>query len=128
MKEKTLLLSHLWLPFLILVLTTSCNHAPQDGISKNKDSVTSKTLRSSPSKPLSYGYVPNEQAAIKIAEAAWRPIYGNEDVLEHRPYHAKLKDGKVWVVSGEVYTVKGGSPFALIQKCDGKVVEVYHEE
>ncbi len=45
------------------------------------------------------GYVPNEHAAIKIALAAWEPIYGQEAIMKQAPHKAALIDG-IWVVTG----------------------------
>lgn len=46
------------------------------------------------------GYVPNSITAIKIAEAILIPIYGEDDVIEHRPYIAELKNEGVWIIQG----------------------------
>jgi len=64
--------------------------------------------------------------AIKIAEAIWLPIYGNE-IYKYKPFKAKLIGGKVWEIYGTVYTQKGGSPIAKIRKSDCKIIEVTHE-
>lgn len=117
------------LAILSLAIFTSfgCRNSASNGEKSDGMAVSnvSCSIQSNPSKD---GYIPNEETAIRVAEVIWIPIYGEDDVQEHRPYHAKLKDGKVWVVSGEVYTKKGGSPFALMQKSDGKILDVYHEE
>ena len=48
------------------------------------------------------GFVPNEETAIKIAEAIWLPVYGEEIINYYRPYYAKLINGKVWIVKGRL--------------------------
>lgn len=74
------------------------------------------------------GYVPDKETAIKIAEAIWLPIYGNE-IYNYKPFIAELsKDKKIWKVFGTVHTLHGGSPFAEIRKSDCKVLKVIHEE
>jgi len=73
------------------------------------------------------GYVPDDKTAIKIAEAIWLPIFGNE-IYNYKPYKAELIGGKIWKVYGTVHTDKGGSPFAEIQKSDCKIIKVYHEK
>lgn len=45
------------------------------------------------------GLVPDSITAKKIAEAVWLPLYGKE-VLNQRPYSAKLIGDSVWVVKG----------------------------
>ena len=72
------------------------------------------------------GFVPDEETAIKVAEAILIPIYG-ERVLMKRPFIAELK-GDIWYIKGtlpEEYTV-GGVPYVEIQKSDCKILEVYH--
>jgi hypothetical protein len=81
---------------------------------------------STQSDPIRDGYVPDEMTAIKIAEAIWLPIYGNE-IYKYKPFKAKLIGGKVWEIYGTVYTQKGGSPIAKIRKSDCKIIEVTHE-
>lgn len=118
------------IPVLLLILFTSCKYFKEDrlGEAKGNRNIIHNSSNYIPSNPSKDGYIPNEETAIKVAEAIWMPIYGEKDILEHRPYNAKLKDGKVWIVSGTIYTRKGGSPFAFIQKSDGKILDVYHEE
>ncbi len=71
-------------------------------------------------------YVPNEETAIKIAEAIWLPIYG-EKVLSEKPYYAVLKNDSIWVVKGSLKKgFKGGVPYIEIQKNDCKILKVTH--
>lgn len=71
------------------------------------------------------GFVPNDITAIKIAEAIWLPIYGVE-IYNNKPFKAKLINGKIWRVYGTIYTDKGGTAIAEIQKSDGKVILISH--
>ena len=73
------------------------------------------------------GYVPNAETAIKIAEAVWLPIYGDE-IYKYKPFKADLIQDTIWKVYGTVYTDKGGSPIAEIQKSDCKILSIYHEK
>jgi len=76
----------------------------------------------------SQGVVPDEATAVKIAEAVFPPIFGDEEVLKYKPYHAALKDG-VWTVFGSLKpNARGGTPMMKIQKSDGKVIEVWHSQ
>jgi hypothetical protein len=43
--------------------------------------------------------VPDSITAKKIAEAVWLPLYGKE-VLNQRPYSAKLIEDSIWIVTG----------------------------
>lgn len=72
-------------------------------------------------------FVPDKETAIKIAEAIWFPIYGTK-IYDSRPFVAKLKDNKIWIVEGTLkkeYNV-GGVPYIEIQKKDCKVLKVTH--
>jgi hypothetical protein len=71
------------------------------------------------------GYVPNKETAIKVAEALWLPAYGDK-INNSKPFVAKLKDGKVWIVQGTLHAQKGGVPYIEIQKTDCKVLKMYH--
>src|SRR5690242_532970 len=71
------------------------------------------------------GYVPNEETAIKVAEALWLPLYG-ANIYNHRPFKAMLQDS-IWVVEGTLDDgARGGVPHAEIRKKDCKVIRLYH--
>jgi hypothetical protein len=70
-----------------------------------------------------YGYVPNAEAAKKIAESVWLPIYG-EDIYHNKPFKAKLSKNKIWIVEGTVHASHGGAPYIEIRKKDGKILKV----
>jgi hypothetical protein len=72
------------------------------------------------------GYVPDAQAAIKIAVAILAPIYGEENIQNERPFRAALKNG-VWMVTGTLpKNVTGGSAVASISKDTGCVLGMTH--
>jgi len=79
------------------------------------------------------GYVPNEETAIRIAEAVWLPIYGREVVSKEKPFVAELRNG-VWIVSGslpkapEGFEMIGGTLEIEISKSDGRILRVSHGE
>lgn len=76
----------------------------------------------------SRGIVPDEVTAVKIAEAIFPPIFGQEEVNRYLPYHAQLKDG-IWTVYGTLKPgSRGGTPQMSIQKKDGRVIEVWHSQ
>jgi hypothetical protein len=71
-------------------------------------------------------FVPNEETAIKIAEAIWLPIYG-EEVYEKKPYRVSLSKNKVWIVKGTLpKNSRGGVPYIEIRKSDCKILTVTH--
>jgi len=71
-------------------------------------------------------YVPNEETAIKIAEAIWLPIYG-ERIYNQKPYMVSLLKDSVWVVTGTLAENKrGGVAYIEIQKKDCKILKVEH--
>lgn len=74
------------------------------------------------------GFVPDEETAIRIAEAVWIPIYGEEQINSEKPFKAVLVDD-TWIVTGslpEGYV--GGVAEARISKTDGRILGVIHGE
>jgi len=76
------------------------------------------------------GFVPDQETALKIAEAVWLPIYGAQQIDREKPFVAKLKDD-VWTVSGTLHgepgsISKGGVAIIKISKTDARVLEVSH--
>lgn len=69
--------------------------------------------------------VPNEETAIKIAEAVWLPIYG-KIIENNKPFKAVLKDNNTWVVEGTLHTSRGGVPYIEIARNNGKILKVTH--
>ena len=70
------------------------------------------------------GLVPDQETAIKIAEAVWLARFG-EMVLDEKPYVAKL-DGSIWKVQGTLHHAHGGNAFIELQSSDGKILGVWH--
>ena len=72
-------------------------------------------------------------AAMRVAEAVWVPIYGEENIVRQRPFHAELKKG-IWQVSGGSGPALGdrsaprvgGVAYIEIRKRDGKILKVTH--
>lgn len=83
------------------------------------------------------GLVPDERTAIRIAVAAWSPIYGEKRIQWGKPYHATLRDG-VWTVRGSIpkppfpycwiprALMFGGVAEADISQKDGRIIRVFH--
>ena len=72
-------------------------------------------------------YVPNKETAIRIAEAIWLPIYG-EEIYDQKPYIVTLLDN-IWIVEGslpEEEEWRGGCAYIEIQKRDCKILKVQH--
>jgi NTF2 fold immunity protein len=79
------------------------------------------------------GFVPDEETAIKIAEAILFPIYGEQTIREQKPYVVKLVEGK-WIIDGSLPKAKdpedaivGGTFHIVISQRDAKVLEIGHE-
>jgi len=70
------------------------------------------------------GFVSDEKTAIKIAEAIWYPIYGDE-IYDEKPFKAELKDS-IWIVRGTLNYDVGGVAYIEIQKSDCKILKVAH--
>jgi len=74
------------------------------------------------------GCVPNSETAIRIAEAVWLPVYGDE-IYDRKPFSAELISDSVWAVAGNLpKDVLGGVPYIEIQKRDGKILGLGHGE
>ena len=74
------------------------------------------------------GYISNEASAIKVAETVWLNVYCSE-INDEKPFIAKLKGGKVWIVEGTFNGGKyaqGGVAYIEIQKSDGRIIKVIH--
>jgi hypothetical protein len=76
------------------------------------------------------GYVPDENTAIKIAEAIWLPLYGKV-IYDEKPFQVELKDSVIWIVQGTLvqgtpYNIRGGVAYIEIQKSDCKILKVGH--
>src|SRR5262245_33880238 len=69
------------------------------------------------------GYVPDAATAIKIAEAVWIPIYGEETLKDEKPFTAHLVNG-VWIVRGTLPKDRdGGTAYAEISKETGCILK-----
>lgn len=72
------------------------------------------------------GYVPNEETAIAIAVAVWRPLYGYWQIMSERPFQARLTNG-VWQVRGTFHGGgAGGAAIAEISESNGCLLRVTH--
>jgi hypothetical protein len=72
------------------------------------------------------GYVPDAETAIKIAVAAWTPIYGAKKIAGEKPFKAVLKDG-VWTVTGSLSKGwAGGVAEAHISQETGCILKIIH--
>jgi hypothetical protein len=84
---------------------------------------------------LAGGPIPNEAAALKMAEPELLRLYGASVIASERPLTAGLW-GEIWVVSGTLHCGKGsnstdcvgGVATAHLSKSDGRVVEIFHTE
>ena len=74
---------------------------------------------------LSVDAVPDEETALKIAEAVLVAAYGDEVLLESSVYVRLDKSETVWIVSGypPPLTLDGGFDI-LIRKSDGKILDL----
>ena len=72
------------------------------------------------------GFVPDKETAIRIAEAIWIPIYGEEKINSEKPFKAILRDG-IWIVEGSLPEgFIGGMALAEIAQKDGRIIRVSH--
>ena len=72
------------------------------------------------------GFIPDEQTAIRVAEAVLSPIYGEKQVASERPFHAALHKN-VWTVEGTIPTGwEGGVASIRIDKTSGAIISYIH--
>lgn len=72
------------------------------------------------------GFVPNEETAIKIAEAVWTHMYGKKRISKEKPFKARLTND-VWIVRGSLPRgFRGGVAVAEISKTSGCILKVFH--
>ncbi len=67
------------------------------------------------------GVVPDAATAMRIAEAAWLPLYDVDTIESQRPFTAELKFN-VWVVTGKAAVES--ALFAFILQMDGRMLSV----
>ena len=74
------------------------------------------------------GCVPDNETAIRIAEAVWLPIYGDK-IYDRKPFRAELISDSIWAVAGSIPSnMLGGVPYIEIQKRDGRILGIGHGE
>lgn len=72
------------------------------------------------------GMVPDSATAVRIAEAVWLSVYG-EEIYTEQPFHAVLWQDSLWAVKGSLPKgMLGGVPYVVIRKWDGGVLGVIH--
>lgn len=75
-------------------------------------------------RPQVAGLIPNQETAIKVAEAVWLPIYGKK-MYDEAPFNASLTENGNWLVLGSTYGKHGGGELMIIlQPKDGKIIFV----
>jgi hypothetical protein len=87
-------------------------------------------IAQTPSHTPKAGCVPNAETAVKVAEAALIPVYGEKHILSERPFKATL-DGDVWTVNGTVVCDEpgqcvGGAAQVKISKTTGQILFMIH--
>jgi len=72
------------------------------------------------------GFVPDEETAVKIAEAVLYAIYG-ETIETQKPFKIALKENKVWIIEGTLpEDTLGGTVYIEIQKKNGAIINLSH--
>jgi hypothetical protein len=77
-------------------------------------------LQQNPNLPKS-GVVADGDTAMRIAEAAWLPIYGAETVAAQKPFSVELKFN-VWLVTGAA--APDTALFVFILQADGRILSL----
>ena len=72
------------------------------------------------------GYIPDSKTAVAVAEAVLAPIYGQERVLNQRPFSVN-EGADQWTVSGSRRRGElGGVATIVISKKTGAILRVSH--
>lgn len=102
-----------------LLILTSCTLKTSELSSNNVEAnIITDTI-------IEHWYVPDPQTALKIAEAVWLPIYGDE-IYSSRPFNVSLCDS-VWIVEGSLPDdMDGGVLHIEIKGINGTILKVYH--
>src|ERR1051326_7505785 len=70
------------------------------------------------------GCVPDPETAVRIAEAVWIPLYGEDTVKQQRPFETDLT-ASVWTVRGtSVLNQAAESLVIAISKIDGRILKI----
>jgi len=73
--------------------------------------------------------IPDPKSAVDIAEIILFPIYGKDNIVRQRPYRVELSNGHVWNIEGTLSTGHEGGTFLIaIDKCDSRVLTIWHEK
>jgi len=79
-----------------------------------------------------FGKITSPEDAAKFAEQVWIAVYGEEQILQQRPYIVKYnKDYDLWILEGDDEYLKGGVggvAYAIFSGKDGKLLEFWHTE
>jgi hypothetical protein len=118
--------------FVVCIVTGAVIYSDEDntGIKREIESkVLEEKLAIYKSVEPKEGFVPDEETAIAIAKAVWKPIYGNLDE-EYGEYEGVLFKDSIWrvrvpAISKGLLKIDGGSPWAEIRKTDGKILRVF---
>jgi len=70
--------------------------------------------------------LPDKETALAVAEQILFKVYGKDQILGERPYHAKLIDD-YWVLSGTLpKNMLGGTFLIILSAKDGRVIKLIH--
>ncbi len=73
------------------------------------------------------GYVPDAQAAVRMAVSIWSSLYGEYLPQENPPIKVSLKSDSLWIVWGTLLpNYEGGVPYIEIIKRNGTILKVSH--
>ena len=73
------------------------------------------------------GFIANEEVAVQVTESILFRIYGEDNILDQKPYQVNLIDLLLWVVNGTLPMYKdGGCFFIVVNKKDGRILGVTH--
>ena len=71
--------------------------------------------------------IKDSKTAVRIAEAMWLSIYG-DDIYEELPFNTTLIQDSIWVVTGSLPPDTAGGTLFLMMQTDGKILYLTHEK
>ena len=77
------------------------------------------------------GLITTPYMAASIADIVFSQVYGVEDTRKQKPFKVKFKDNKYWLIEGQRqygHGEKGGTPFMVLNKADGRILYLIHSK
>ena len=117
---------YLLISLLVLPLFSAAQQLTKSEIA-DAEKIIKNALADKSSKQILVDKVINDkETAIAVAEAILFKIYGRDQILGEKPYHANLVDG-YWIIGGTLpKSYVGGTFLIILSSKDGRVIKLIH--